>query len=63
MNSAAKQALNMEYPKALRLVLALWNHFSVKLDVEGLEDVELPKNNVSAAGILICLLYILKLKV
>ena len=47
INSSAKQALNMEYPKALRLVVSLWNHFRSKLDVEGLEDVTLPNVNVS----------------
>ena len=47
INSSAKQALNLEYPKALRLVVSLWNHFSSKLDVEGLEDVTLPNVNVS----------------
>ena len=47
INSSAKQALNLEYPKALRLVMSLWNHFSSKLDVEGLEDVTLPNVNVS----------------
>jgi len=46
INSSAKQALNMEYPKALRLVVSLWNHFSSKLDVEGLEDVTLPNVNI-----------------
>ncbi|KAL5254224.1 hypothetical protein ACHWQZ_G013859 [Mnemiopsis leidyi] len=46
VNSSAKQALNMEYPKALRLVVSLWNHFSAKLDVEGLEDVTLPNINI-----------------
>jgi len=46
INSSAKQALNLEYPKALRLVVSLWNHFSSKLDVEGLEDVTLPNVNI-----------------
>lgn len=47
LNSSAKQALNMEYPKALRLIVAMWNTFNSKLDLEGLEDVKLPKFNVS----------------
>ena len=47
VSSAAKQALNLEYPKALRLVLSMWSYFTEKLDVEGLENVELPKTNVS----------------
>ena len=54
INSSAKQALNMEYPKALRLVVSLWNHFSAKLDVEGLEDVTLPNVNVSHKIALLC---------
>ena len=56
VNSSAKQALNLEYPKALRLVLSLWSHFGAKLDVEGLEDVTLPSINVSKATINVVIL-------
>ena len=47
VGSAARQALNAEYPKVLRLVVGMWNHFRDKAAVEGLEGVQLPKDDVS----------------
>ena len=46
-NSTTKAALDMDYPKILRLLLGLWNHFKSKLNVEGLESVVVPDIDVS----------------
>ena len=53
LSSSAKQALDIEYPKALRLVLQMWTHFNGKMNVEGLEDVVLPVISVSHCSVFV----------